>query len=169
MIRLLYPGGKTKALTFSYDDGKIHDRRLVKLFNTHGLKATFHLNSGLLEHPGTISRQEAASLYDGHEVACHGVLHAFPSQLSNPALVREFLDDRIALEQCTGRFITGLSYAYGDHSPEVRAAAHAAGLLYARTVRSTGKFFPPADFLQWDPYLPSRPRLGRSRVDRCFS
>lgn len=83
MIRLLYPGGKTKALTFSYDDGKIHDRRLVKLFNTHGLKATFHLNSGLLEHPGTISRQEAASLYDGHEVACHGVLHAFPSQLSN--------------------------------------------------------------------------------------
>ena len=41
MIRLLYPGGKTKALTFSYDDGKIHDRRLVKLFNTHGLKATF--------------------------------------------------------------------------------------------------------------------------------
>lgn len=70
MIRLLYPGGKTKALTFSYDDGKIHDRRLVKLFNTHGLKATFHLNSGLLEHPGTISRQEAASLYDGHEVAC---------------------------------------------------------------------------------------------------
>ena len=22
MIRLLYPGGKTKALTFSYDDGK---------------------------------------------------------------------------------------------------------------------------------------------------
>lgn len=151
MIRLLYPGGKTKALTFSYDDGKIHDRRLVKLFNTHGLKATFHLNSGLLEHPGTISRQEAASLYDGHEVACHGVLHAFPSQLSNPALVREFLDDRIALEQCTGRFITGLSYAYGDHSPEVRAAAHAAGLLYARTVRSTGKFFPPADFLQWDP------------------
>ena len=151
MIRLLYPGGKTKALTFSYDDGKIHDRRLVKLFNTHGLKATFHLNSGLLEHPGTISRQEAASLYDGHEVACHGVLHAFPSQLSNPALVREFLDDRIALEQCTGRFITGLSYAYGNHSPEVRAAAHAAGLLYARTVRSTGKFFPPADFLQWDP------------------
>lgn len=115
------------------------------------MKATFHLNSGLLEHPGTISRQEAASLYDGHEVACHGVLHAFPSQLSNPALVREFLDDRIALEQCTGRFITGLSYAYGDHSPEVRAAAHAAGLLYARTVRSTGKFFPPADFLQWDP------------------
>ena len=29
----VFPGGKFKVLTFSYDDGKIEDRRLVKLFN----------------------------------------------------------------------------------------------------------------------------------------
>lgn len=48
-----YPGGKFKALTMSYDDGQIHDRRLVEIFNRHGIKGTFHLNSGLLKRiPG---------------------------------------------------------------------------------------------------------------------
>ncbi len=42
-----YPNGKSKALTFSYDDGMKHDRRLVELFNRYGLKGTFHLNGGL--------------------------------------------------------------------------------------------------------------------------
>ena len=40
--------GKMKALTFSYDDGTLQDRRLVEIFNKYGLKATFNLNSGLL-------------------------------------------------------------------------------------------------------------------------
>ena len=44
-----YPGGKFKALTFSYDDGTIHDRRLVEIFNQNGCKGTFHLNSGIME------------------------------------------------------------------------------------------------------------------------
>ena len=42
-----YPGGKFKALTMSYDDGRTFDRRLVDIFNRHGIKGTFHLNSGL--------------------------------------------------------------------------------------------------------------------------
>jgi peptidoglycan/xylan/chitin deacetylase (PgdA/CDA1 family) len=42
----LFPGGKQKALTLSYDDGQAQDRRLVALFNKYNLKATFHLNSG---------------------------------------------------------------------------------------------------------------------------
>ena len=41
-IRITYPGGRTKALTLSYDDGRDYDRRLVKIFNDHGLKGTYH-------------------------------------------------------------------------------------------------------------------------------
>ena len=40
-----FPGGKHKALTMSYDDGKEDDKRLVALFNKYGIKGTFHLNS----------------------------------------------------------------------------------------------------------------------------
>ena len=44
-----FPGGKHKVLTLSYDDGKVQDRRLVKIFNKYGIKATFNLNSGLTD------------------------------------------------------------------------------------------------------------------------
>ena len=35
----------------SYDDGKHEDRRLVELFNKHGIKGTFNLNGGLEGDP----------------------------------------------------------------------------------------------------------------------
>ena len=66
-----YPGGKHKALTMSYDDGKVQDRRLVALFNQYGIKGTFHLNSGLLNDPNRVQPEEFPALYAGHEVACH--------------------------------------------------------------------------------------------------
>ena len=37
-----------KRLTFSYDDGVTQDRRLVPLLNRYGMKATFNINSELL-------------------------------------------------------------------------------------------------------------------------
>ncbi len=40
--------GKKKAVTFSYDDGVVYDRRLVGIFNKYGLKCTFNLNSGIM-------------------------------------------------------------------------------------------------------------------------
>ena len=47
-IYTCFPGGKHKVLTMSYDDGQIHDRRLIEIFNKYGIKGTFHLNSGLM-------------------------------------------------------------------------------------------------------------------------
>ena len=47
-MQYLYPQGKRLALTFSYDDGQIFDRRLAQIFREYGMKATFHLNSGKL-------------------------------------------------------------------------------------------------------------------------
>ena len=51
-ISMLFPEGKRKALTFSYDDGTIHDRRLAALLNEYGMKGTFNLNYGLLGKGG---------------------------------------------------------------------------------------------------------------------
>jgi len=39
----LWYGGKSGAVTFSYDDGRIEDIRLVETFNKYGVKGTFHL------------------------------------------------------------------------------------------------------------------------------
>jgi hypothetical protein len=40
----VFPGGKKRVVTFSYDDGPVQDERLVAMFNRYGVKGTFHLN-----------------------------------------------------------------------------------------------------------------------------
>ena len=45
---MLFPGGKNRAMTFSYDDGVVQDRRLVELFNRYHVKGTFNLNTATL-------------------------------------------------------------------------------------------------------------------------
>ena len=151
MYRLLFPEGKTKALTFSYDDNTVHDRRLVEMFNRYGLKATFNLNSGRLDVEGYIHSSEVASLYRGHEVASHGVRHLFPNQISDGERIREYWEDRLALEKLSGQIVTGMAYPFGVHNARVRESLEQMGLHYGRTVVSTGNYFFPDDFLVWDP------------------
>ena len=44
-VFMRFPGGKLKALTFSYDDGVEQDVRLIEIFKKYGLRGTFNLNS----------------------------------------------------------------------------------------------------------------------------
>ena len=53
-IFMRFPGGKTRALTLSYDDGVEQDIRLIEIMKKNGLKGTFNVNSGLYAPEGTI-------------------------------------------------------------------------------------------------------------------
>lgn len=154
-MRFVYPQEKRKALTFSYDDGQVYDRRLAELFRSAGMKATFHLNSGNLgsdRDPETfIGAEELEEVYRGHEIACHGVQHRNPTTLSRQQLVLELQEDRKALEKLTGGMVQGMSYAFGNYDGEVIEIAKKLGIKYSRTVQSTYGFFPPADFMAWHP------------------
>src|SRR4051812_14386159 len=103
-----FPGGKMKALTLSFDDGKEHDRRFVNKLNEYGLKGTFHLNSGFLGKDGYILAEEVASLYKGHEVSAHTVDHPFLEQSPPDQVVREITRDREALEALVGYPVRGM-------------------------------------------------------------
>lgn len=150
-FELFYPQWKDRAVTFSYDDGQIFDRRLVDIFNKYNLKATFHLNSGTLDTEGFIKTQELKSLYQGHEIACHGVAHEYPTHLSQERLVQEFYQDRCSLERETGRIIRGCSYAFGEYDERVINTLKNLGFAYSRTVESTENFRIPEDFMRWTP------------------
>ena len=87
-----------KAVTFSYDDGNEQDEKLLEIFNDYGMKATFHVNTGLDHDHGTwqyrdrlwvhrLNLRDCPSLYRGHEVAVHGSLHQNLTELSPEALV----------------------------------------------------------------------------------
>ena len=145
--KIVFPEGKRKAITFSYDDGQIHDRRLAALFDQYGLKATFHLNSGTLDTPGFMTSKELNTVYANHEIACHGVQHLWPRHLSKEQMVNEIWEDRKALEAKTGRIVNGMSYAYGEYSEAFIATAKALGIVYSRTVNAIHGFNCPADFM----------------------
>lgn len=144
-----YPGGRHKALTLSYDDGKIQDRRLVELFNAHGLKATFHINAGLFEDERRIKPEEFRALYQGHEVACHTLTHPTIARCPLPEVAQEVLGDRIALEKIMGVPVRGLSYPNGSLSQEIVDLLPLCGIRYSRVVGSSESFALPEDPYRW--------------------
>ena len=150
-FELCYPEWKKMAVTFSYDDAQVTDRRLVEIFNRYGLKATFHVNSGRLDQDIFIASSEVKDLYKGHEVACHGVTHAYPTHLAQEQLLQEFYQDRCRLEELTGSLVRGCSYAYGEYDERVINTLKSVGIVYSRTVESTGGFAVPSDFMRWRP------------------
>lgn len=146
-----FPGGVHRALTMSYDDGIDHDRRLVDIFNRHGIRGTFHLNSGQLDKPGYVTSVEVKSLYDGHEVSAHSVTHPHLTHVPFDRIAGEMWEDRKRLEELVDYPVKGMSYPYGTVNDTVANALAQLGFDYGRTVVSTGSFAIPHDLLRWNP------------------
>ncbi|MCM1386711.1 MAG: polysaccharide deacetylase family protein [Bacillus sp. (in: Bacteria)] len=159
---MLFPKKKRKALTFSYDDGRLGDRHLVEIMNRYGAKGTFNLNSARLGSvktvvidgkevdDSTIAAEEIASLYERHEVATHTAEHIAVTDCGSAALC-QILEDRKVLEGFVPYMVTGHAYPFGIYDKESFAMLKAAGIRYARTVTSTGSFALPKNFLEWHP------------------
>lgn len=146
-----FPGGLCKAVTMSYDDGVVDDRRLVELFNRYGLKGTFHLNSGLMDDSRHVPADEIKTLYAGHEVSAHSVTHPFLDKVPPERVVMELMEDRRNLERLVGYPVRGMSYPFGTYNDAVVSALPTLGIEYARTTRSTGTFDLPDNPLLWGP------------------
>ena len=86
---LAFPGGKQKAVTFSYDDGVKQDIRLAEMFDKYGVKGTFNVNSSNLKRVDdghlTVDQIKEHILNKGHEVAVH-TAHHVASALASPTL-----------------------------------------------------------------------------------
>ena len=128
----VFPGGKFKVLTFSYDDGKIEDRRLVKLFNKFNLKATFNLNTGIIDPAIRIPQEEWPELYKGHDIAVHTFTHPTMIRLNDYNALREILDDKDNLEKIFKHPIYGLAYPNGSYDNRIVDIAKSVGIKYAR-------------------------------------
>jgi peptidoglycan/xylan/chitin deacetylase (PgdA/CDA1 family) len=128
----VYPGGKHKVLTLSYDDGKVQDRRLVEIFNKYGIKATFNLNSGLTSMEERIKPEEWKELYAGHEVAVHTYTHPTLARTPKNEILFEYYEDRKFIESVVGHPVRGLAYPNGSANDVCIEMAKAAGLEYGR-------------------------------------
>lgn len=158
MIFMRFPNGRSKALTFSYDDGVQQDKKLMEIFNKNGLKGTFNLNScHLIEEERTypegaihrpMARREAIEAYNGelgknHEIAIHCHTHPFLDLLPRSMATYDVVKDRELLEQFFGRIIRGCAYPMGTYNDMTEEVLRGAGIAYARTSECTGNFVVP--------------------------
>ena len=160
MIKKLYPQGKSKAFVVTYDDGVLQDRPFVALLNRYGLKGTFNLNSGLMENEfewthanGSVikrlSTDSAASLYQGHEIACHSLTHPYMENLGEEELMVELQTDKANLERLFGRKVEGFAVPFDYYSQQIEACARRCGFAYVRLPRESRSFLPPEDTFNW--------------------
>lgn len=169
-IYLRFPGARARALTLSYDDGVFQDARLIRIMQQHGLKGTFNVNSGLYgpeDLPPVeervydynccandrMSLSQAKAVYQdcGMELACHGYSHPHLPTLYHQQMIWEVINDRYTLEQNHGGIIRGMAYPSGVYNDEVIEALKQCGIVYCRTVESTGTFDLPENWLRWHP------------------
>ncbi len=158
-----FPGGHSKALILSYDDGLIQDLRLIKLLNRYGIKGTFHINSGLLgqdapwlakftKNPGKyVTRKELKTLYTGHEIAAHSSTHPHLIEQSDKETLRQINEDVKSLEDITGTTVDNLAYPFGEFNNHLVNLLKSTPIKSARTVKDTHDFKIPNDYLRWDP------------------
>ena len=163
---LAFPGGKQKAVTFSYDDGVTQDIRLAEIFNKYGMKGTFNINStrfgkvGLNSTGLTVDEIKKNILDKGHEIAIHGVQHIAAAIASPTLCIGEVYECRKELEKLFDTIIRGMAYAdsgirysaNGNNYETVKNILTYSGIVYARSwSEANDRFELPQDFHAWSP------------------
>ena len=157
---------KRKAVTFSYDDGVVHDVRLVELLNQYHLKCTFNLNSEVLGYcfflkdenhriaHYRVRPEHVRELYEGHEVAVHTLTHPNLTQLDEAEIIRQVEEDRKNLEDLVGYDVVGMAYPCGGVNNDDRVASiirQHTKIKYCRTTTCTGSFDIQEDLYKFNP------------------
>lgn len=162
---LRYPGGKPKAVTFSYDDGVRHDIRLAETCNRYGIKCTFNINSAFIaQNPGenklTADEIQQYILDAGHEVAVHGHEHKAPGACRPIDTIQDVLTCRLELEKTFGRIIRGMAYPdsgitrFSNNASyeNIRQNLQDLDIVYSRTLAGdNNRFNLPTDWFAWMP------------------
>ena len=157
---IMFPNGKSKCFTLSYDDGVVQDRRLVRLCNEYGVKGTFNLGYGVLGYKAPangnvdvskIDIEEVSELYKNQEIGGHGYYHSSLNSIGTPLALYEILEDKKSLEAIVEKPLRMFAYPFGFFNDEVKNMLRLSGYQGARTVKSTGSFEIPSDFLEWNP------------------
>ena len=156
-VFMRYPEGRAKAVTFSYDDGTVQDKRLAELFTRFGLRATFNFCD--TKH---FTREDLREVFlsKGHEIAVHGLCHRACGSTRPIEGIRDVLDCRLHLEEECGRIIRGMAYpdtgitrmgSFVDFE-DVKCYLSMLGIAYVRTLAGDNNAFRlPEEFYAWMP------------------
>lgn len=165
-VFLRFPGFRYKAVTLSYDDNVVYDKKLLEILDKYGLKCTFNLNSGKFateEGGRMMTEKETKDLLalSNHEVAVHGEYHLSLGECNSELAIKDVLFDRMSLERIFNRIVKGMAYANGSYNDKTVEILKLCGINYARTVNSSENFNIPDDWLRLSPTCHhNNPRLN---------
>ena len=150
---LRFPDFKIRAVTMSFDDGHIEDRRMIEEFDKWGIKGTFNLDLRyVMEKEHRVPIEEYSELYKNHEIASHTLTHPHLYSMDDGGVAYEVVKSREMLEEQIEKPVVGFVYPYGLSEREGMVdCVKKCGAVYARTTKDTHDFSLPTDFMRWNP------------------
>lgn len=159
-----FPEGKAKAVTLSYDDNTVDNKRFSDIITEYGLKCTFNLNSQKSNKMfGNMLNNEEIKEYiidRGHEIAVHGAFHKANGIVRPVEGIRDVLACRLEFEKNYGRIIRGMAYPdsgitkflnTSDYET-IKTYLKSLDIVYSRTLgEDNRKFNMPLDWHAWMP------------------
>lgn len=168
-FRLLYPHFKKKAVTFSYDDGVIQDKKIIDIFNKYNIKATFNLSYGKSKEKKTrlnknneeidcsyLDLDKDYKIYEGHEITSHSFSHPHMESLAYDKQKEEVVNNMNELSSLFNSNVEAFCYPYGTYNQDTLSILKELNITYSRTTRSTYSFNLPCNFLLWNPTIHHR-------------
>ena len=114
------------------DDGGASVRRFAKILDRYGLVGAYFVNN-----VSPLTRGQIRSLAQRGAVEAHTVSHVALSGLDYKDQVAEISENRVYLEQITGRRVRFLAWPYGDVNESAIRAAAAGGIVAAFSLGGT--------------------------------
>lgn len=146
---------KMKAVTFSYDDGVLQDKKLVEIFNYYNLKCTFNINSGMLYNECIwnlkgidvirMTADQCIETFKGHEVAVHTLTHPDLSSENDYMIERQIVGDKVNIERIFNQKVNGMALPGGINDSRIREICKKFGIHYVRSIEQSESFDIPTD------------------------
>jgi peptidoglycan/xylan/chitin deacetylase (PgdA/CDA1 family) len=146
--------GLSSANTFSvqktivsigFDDGNGGQWQARAMLASHGIHATFFLNSPLItNNPNYLTWEQVAQLYaDGNEIGGHTMYHSFLLQVDQAEATRQICYDRNNI-LAHGFPITNFAIPFGEYNATIKTLIQSCGYNSGRSTDSFEGLCPPS-------------------------
>lgn len=147
----IFPKGLSKCVLMSFDDGNKRDLQIAEIMEQYGIRGTFHINSGCLGKKDYLTSNELLEISKRNEIAAHTVNHINMTNCPLTVALRELVEDRVILEEYTGKIIRGMAFPYGKSNEKICKAIYNLGFEYARKSDISNKLVTEYNFSSWTP------------------
>jgi peptidoglycan/xylan/chitin deacetylase (PgdA/CDA1 family) len=140
------------VVTIGFDDGYADQFQAMQILGSHGLHATYFINSGYVGTDGRMTWDEIRALEaGGEEVGGHTIFHTNVKKLKLVPATHAICDDRTAIAGQVVNAPVSFAYPFGSYNDRAEGVVASCGYTSGRTVSGVtdrkvfGETIPPLD------------------------